>query len=677
MSDPIPNKMEAFSGAHHARLLDHVLVLDLADETGSFCSKLLADLGATVIKVEYPDGGPSRKSDTESFQYNNANKITVVVNFYTPEGLGALRSLIRRADVIVEAFNHGCPEIAEIEPKAVWFDPRRLRRINPRLIHISITPFGRISTSGSPRDLPHYQPYRIASLFAAVAALIRLEKRKITGKGSHVDISIHEAVASMLEGELTRQSEKEPRGSSINAGSEGKEFSAIHCRDGYVQIPIVRCWDTLAELITSMPQTGYPIKKGLPQLLPWQEQFKDLEIAIENWARHHSRRELVELGQAMGFPWASIDSIEETLENPQLKSRNFFVSMSHGETEINFPGMPYKFSACPPYPFQMIPNFDQHAQLNSQKNMGVHISSHISSLEARGKKMGVHISDRNSKAERYCSDETILAGTRVLDLTRMISGPYATRIFADFGAEVIKIQSERTYTGAERNDSPQFAVWNRNKRSVTLDLNQPDARKTFLKLAAISDVIVENYSPRVMANWGLEYERLRAVNPALVMVSISAMGQTGPWRNFVGFAPNFHAFSGLIAAAARTSNLPPTDIGYPYADIATGLYAALATLAALEFKNRTGKGQYIDLSVLEAICTLDPRFGESQSGAHMTSLQNDSLLVKRRFFVSSQHPVFGEVLATRTPLWDWRRKPKWKAAPLLGEDNNLISDLGL
>ena len=259
----------------------------------------------------------------------------------------------------------------------------------------------------------------------------------------------------------------------------------------------------------------------------------------------------------------------------------------------------------------------------------------------------------------------------------MIAGPYATRILADFGAEVIKVQSEKTNNGAERNDSPQFAVWNRNKRSITLDLNLPEARKTFLKLAAISDVIVENYSPRVMANWGLEYERLRAINPALVMVSISAMGQTGPWKDFVGFAPNFHAFSGLLHAASRTSNLPPSDIGYPYADLVTGLYAALAILAALEFKSKTGLGQHVDLSALEAICTLDPRFDESPSGAYMTGLQNDSLLVRRRFFFTSHHPVLGRVLATRTPLWNWRRKPKWKAAPLLGEHNKLISDLGL
>jgi len=259
----------------------------------------------------------------------------------------------------------------------------------------------------------------------------------------------------------------------------------------------------------------------------------------------------------------------------------------------------------------------------------------------------------------------------------MISGPYATRILADFGAEVIKIQSEKTCTGAERNDSPQFAIWNRNKRSVTLDLNQMEARNKFLKLAAISDVIVENYSPRVMANWELQYDRLKVVNPALVMVSISAMGQTGPWKDFVGFAPNFHAFSGLIHAASQSSDPSPEDIGYPYADLVTGLYAALAALSALECKERTGIGQYVDLSAFEAICTLDPRFAESRSSVHNVIIQSDERLIARRFFVPFRHPMLGIVHATRTALWDWRRKPRWKRAPLLGEDNRLLSDLGL
>ena len=125
----------------------------------------------------------------------------------------------------------------------------------------------------------------------------------------------------------------------------------------------------------------------------------------------------------------------------------------------------------------------------------------------------------------------ILNGIRVLDFTWVLAGPYATRLLADFGAEVIKVQSAKTARGAEANLSGYFSAWNRNKRSITLDLGRPEARELALRLIKISDVVVENFSPRVKTNWGFDYDRLREMNPRLVMASLSGMGQTGPWRD--------------------------------------------------------------------------------------------------------------------------------------------------
>src|SRR5271157_1911573 len=129
-------------------------------------------------------------------------------------------------------------------------------------------------------------------------------------------------------------------------------------------------------------------------------------------------------------------------------------------------------------------------------------------------------------------DDGILSGLRVLDFTWMLAGPFATRILADFGAEVIKVQSGKTAKGAESNVRGYFNHWNRNKRSIALDMTYPEAREIVLKLAGISDVVIENFSTRVMANWGLNYEALKEVNPDLIMVSMAGLGQTGPWRNF-------------------------------------------------------------------------------------------------------------------------------------------------
>ncbi len=200
-------------------------------------------------------------------------------------------------------------------------------------------------------------------------------------------------------------------------------------------------------------------------------------------------------------------------------------------------------------------------------------------------------------------DPRPLEGLRVLDFTWMLAGPYAARIFADFGAEVIKVQSGKTARGAESNLTGYFKTWNRNKRSVTLDLSRPEARELVLKLTEKSDVVIENFSPRVMINWGLGYGKLKEVKPDLIMLSMSAMGQSGPWRDDVAFAPTLHALSGMTSLTSFEKDVP-IGPGFAYADVVAGLYAALAVLAALELRDRTGQGQYIDLSEYEAICTL-------------------------------------------------------------------------
>jgi crotonobetainyl-CoA:carnitine CoA-transferase CaiB-like acyl-CoA transferase len=171
-------------------------------------------------------------------------------------------------------------------------------------------------------------------------------------------------------------------------------------------------------------------------------------------------------------------------------------------------------------------------------------------------------------------NQGILKGLRILDFTWVLAGPYATRILADFGAEVIKVQSKKTAGGVESNLTGYFSHWNRNKRSITLDMSHPGANEIILRLARISDVVIENFSTRVMSNWGLAYDRLKEVKPDLIMVSMSAMGQTGPWKDFVAFGPALQALSGLTYLTQHQES--PLGVGYAYADLVAGLYAALA-----------------------------------------------------------------------------------------------------
>ena len=651
-------------------MLKEILVLDLADGHGSFCSKLLADLGATVIKVERPGGDPSRGQSPSSFFYENTNKLGIAINWRARDGKRAFKNLIKAADVLVET-------LSPARLRLLGLEPRCLRRINSRLIHLSITPFGRTGP-GCERRRSGFgrQAFYTASLFGAVSVALRLRKRAVTGRGGYFDLSVREAVASTLDHVLVdRFRDRKVAGGAVSGRSE--DFSILCSSDGYVQIPILRSWDTLLELVDGEGRAEDLAEEKWRAPAYREEHLGEIRTIVERWTLKHTSRELLLLGQAMGFPWASVNSVEENLRNPQLQSRKFFSQASPpgagGRPPLQVPGIPYRFTSFLPGPLKPAPL------------PGEHTREVLCAFEAgsRPKKERQNLSGRI-----HCRDEAILKGTRVLDLTRMLSGPYATRILADFGAEVIKVQSRKSANGAERNEATSFSAWNRNKRSLTLDLGTPGARDSFLRLAAGSDIVVENFSPRVMENWGLHYERLAEVNPGLIMVSISAMGQTGPWRNFVGFAPTFHALSGLISAASGPGQTPAL-IEHPHADFIAGLYAALGTLAALEYRNKTGKGQHIDLSALEAMCTmLGPVFLESQADSGFAAkpdarigrgflpnaedLVKDGLLAARHFFITLSHPVLGDVVSTRSALWDWRRKPReWKSSPLLGEHNRI------
>jgi benzylsuccinate CoA-transferase BbsF subunit len=196
-----------------------------------------------------------------------------------------------------------------------------------------------------------------------------------------------------------------------------------------------------------------------------------------------------------------------------------------------------------------------------------------------------------------------LSDLRVLDFSRVLAGPFATRVLADHGAEVIKVQSELTMGGPQHNISGYFNNWNRNKLGVTLNLSKPEGIDLAKRLVQVSDVVVENFSPRVMKNWGLDYGVLSKIKPEMIMLSMSGMGQTGPWQDYVAFGATVQALSGITHLTGFAGQ-PPLGVGYSYADHVAGLMGVLAILQALEHRQRTGEGQYIDLSETETMCSL-------------------------------------------------------------------------
>lgn len=200
-----------------------------------------------------------------------------------------------------------------------------------------------------------------------------------------------------------------------------------------------------------------------------------------------------------------------------------------------------------------------------------------------------------------------LAGMRVLDASTFLAGPFCAGIFSEFGAEVIKVEHP-DYPDPMRNigmksetgDSLTFLSEGRNKRTATLNLGKPEGAELFKRLAAQSDVVVENFRPGTMEKWGLGYKDLAAVKPDIVMVRITAYGQDGPYKDRPGFARIGHAVSGLTYLAGEPDGPPVIPGSTSLGDYISGLYGAVGALMALRHRDRTGEGQYIDVALYES-----------------------------------------------------------------------------
>ncbi len=211
----------------------------------------------------------------------------------------------------------------------------------------------------------------------------------------------------------------------------------------------------------------------------------------------------------------------------------------------------------------------------------------------------------------------LLKGVRVLDLTRLLPGPYATLLLADLGAEVIKIEEPKVgdpvrwlppFMGKK---SARFEALNRNKKSLTLDLKKPEGREIFLKLARRADVVIEGFRPGVAERLGVHYGRVREVNPEIIYCSLSGYGQTGPYRDHVGHDVNYIARAGLLSLTGRSEPVIP---GVPVADLAGGMFAVFSIVSALLARERRPerRGVYLDISLTDAVISwLSLHFAET------------------------------------------------------------------
>ena len=208
-----------------------------------------------------------------------------------------------------------------------------------------------------------------------------------------------------------------------------------------------------------------------------------------------------------------------------------------------------------------------------------------------------------------------LQDIRVLDLTRVLAGPWATQILADFGAEVIKVEKPGegddtrgwgppfvTNPDGSRGDAAYYLSANRGKQSVAIDMAKPEGQKLLRDLAAKSDVVMENFKVGGLKKYGLDYESLKAINPKLIYCSITGFGQTGPYAQRAGYDFMIQGMGGIMSITGQPDGTPgaePVKTGVAFADVFTGLYATIGVLAALHHRHETGEGQYLDLALLD------------------------------------------------------------------------------
>lgn len=205
---------------------------------------------------------------------------------------------------------------------------------------------------------------------------------------------------------------------------------------------------------------------------------------------------------------------------------------------------------------------------------------------------------------RWVKVQMALSGIRVIDLTRVLAGPFATMILGDLGADIIKVErpgegdDSRSYGPYQNGESAYFTSINRNKRSLTLDLKQPEGREILLKLIEQADVLVENYRPGTMERLGLGYQRLQAVNPRLIYAAISGFGQSGPYSDRAAYDAVVQAMGGIMSITGSPDG-GPTRVGPSIGDLSAGLFGTIGILAALHSRQLTGRGQLVDVAMLD------------------------------------------------------------------------------
>ncbi len=599
-----------------------VRVLELGELVSApYATKLLADLGADVIKVEPPDGDPARyrgpfAADVDPDRSGlylalNTSKRSVVVD-RSAAGEDRLAPLVADADIVIS--NLGPERLADL-----GLDLERLVADRPELVVCSITPFGLTGPHAGYRateltvahaggwayqcpgasdrdDLPplkvfgHQTDFH-AGLAAAMAALAAYNRAVTTGVGELIDLSSVAHTVGMLEAALIAASYMGENPSRLGSRLLNP-WGIYRCRDGLIFVVTVEQdqWERLVELMDRPSWT----ELGLFDTVELRFENEDLlAVYLQEWIEQFTVTELWHRGQAARICFAPVLTMADLATQEHLAARGFLVEVDHPAAgPVTHLGPPFRPSTPLGGPPRPAPTLDGAAtpSFGPARTPGS-----LSTATGVGP----------------ASDDRPLAGVRVLDLSWVWAGPYAGLHLAFLGAEVIKIESSLRPGLGRRlalhppdvepslNTSSYFNQWEQAKLSCELDLTDPEAIGLVKELAGRCDVVLENFATGVMDRLGLGYDALREINPSIIVASISGYGSDGPLADFMGYGPTTGPLSGLSALTGYEGG-PPEELGISFGDPAAGLMAAFAITAALTARAFDGTGCYLDVALWEA-----------------------------------------------------------------------------
>jgi crotonobetainyl-CoA:carnitine CoA-transferase CaiB-like acyl-CoA transferase len=589
--------------------LGGVRVIDLGTGiAGPYCTKLLADAGAEVLKIEPPGGDPLRRwtasgaalapgEDGALFRFLNTSKRSADVDLATAAGREQTLALACDADLVIDGWT---PALLS----GTGLDPHAALARNPRLSWVSVTPFGRSGPwsarpateftlqawcgSTASRGAADRPPLAAAGrlgeflggAYAAAAALTALHASRAGGRGVLIDLSLLEVMALTMAPNLTVWESLAGQKAPFRRTVEIPSIEPAH--DGFVGFCTItgQQWKDFLLLIER------PDLVDDERLARWDERQRrvdEVNALIHAWTRRHAVAEIVERAVALRIPVAAIGTGETVTTFDHFVTRGVFVP--HPGAGFVQPRPPYRLSDASLAPLAPAPRLREHEPAWQAPR-------------------------RQTRETRAVDPERPLAGLRVIDFTAFWAGPFVTHYLAAMGADVIKVESIQRPDGMRFQSVKQpahdgwwewsalFHQVNLDKRGITLDLTRPEGRTLVERLLARSDVAVENFSPRVLDGLGLVYERLARDNPGLILVRMPAFGLDGPWRDRVGFAQTMEQVSGM-AWLTGFADGPPVIPRGP-CDPLAGLHAIVALLVALEHRARTGRGQLVEATMVEA-----------------------------------------------------------------------------